>query len=343
MRNDREIKDSKGSPKKKRRVRWGRIFIFFIILSTMIGTLAWASYSAYVVLKDVYTSYSMILDEFQKKKVVQSKFQNEKFNNYTNILLLGIDDGDKAVEGSPRRADSVILVSIHHTDGSIRILSIPRDTQVRIPGRQALDTVKQSYFYGGTQLVLRTAEEFLQIPINQFIVVDSKSFIDMMDTLGGLDLYVETDMDYEDPEAQFQIHLKKGFQHLDGNAADQYVRYCSDELGDVGRVQRQQRFLKAFFSEMIRTDKLTKIPNCVKVVNNQVMTSFAMLDAVHLMKNLKSFSPELTKTEMLPGTLVTVSSVNYWRPDQGAMQQVLDEMFKDETNGIPTNQNSPTK
>jgi LCP family protein required for cell wall assembly len=343
MRNDREVKDSKGSPKKRRQVRWGRIFIFLIILSTMIGTLAWASYSAYVVLKDVYTNYSMILDEFQKKKEVQTKFQNEKFNNYTNILLLGIDDGDKAVEGSPRRADSVILVSIHHADGSIRILSIPRDTQVSIPGRQELDTVKQSYFYGGTQLVLRTVEEFLQIPINQFIVVDSKSFIDMIDTLGGLDLYVENDMDYEDPYAQFQIHLKKGFQHLDGNAADQYVRYRSDELGDVGRVQRQQRFLKAFFSEMIRTDKLTKIPNCIKVVNNQVMTSFAMLDAVHLMKNLKSFSPELTKTEMLPGTLVTVSGVKYWQTNQGAMQQVLDEMFKDETNGIPTNPNSLAK
>ncbi len=336
MRNDREVKDSKGSPKKKRRICWGRIFIFIIILSSIIGTLAWASYSAYVVLKDVYTSYSMIFDEFQKKEEVQTKFQNEKFNNYTNVLLVGIDDGDKDIEGSPRHADSVILISIHHTDGSIRILSIPCDTQVSIPGRQELDTVKQSYFYGGTQLLLRTVEEFLQIPINQFIVVDSKSFIDMMDSLGGLDLYVENDMDYEDPSAEFQIHLKKGFQHLDGNAADQYVRYCSDELGDVGRVQRQQRFLKAFFSEMIHTDKLTRIPNCIKVANNQVMTSFAMLDAVHLMKNLKSFSPELVKTEMLPGTLV---NVKYWQPDQVAIQQVLAAMFKDEAN----DQNSITK
>ena len=337
MKNDREVKKSKDGSKKKRRVRWGRLFIFVIILSTVIGTMAWASYSAYVVLKDVYTNYSMILEGFQKKKAVQTKFQNEKFNEYTNILLVGIDDGDDDGANSPRHADSIILVSLHHTDGNIRVLSIPRDTQVKIPGRQELDTMKQSYFYGGTQLLLRTVEEFLQIPINQFIVVDSKSFIDMMDTLGGLDLYVENDMDYEDPEAQFQIHLKKGFQHLDGNAANQYVRYCSDELGDVGRVQRQQRFLKAFFSEMISTDKLTKIPNCIKVANNQVMTSFAMLDVVHLIKNLKKFSPGLTKTEMLPGALVTGSGGSYWQADQGALKQVLDEMFKDETNGVSTN------
>ena len=121
MRNDREVKDSKGSAKKRRQVRWGRIFIFLIILSAIIGTLAWASYSAYVVLKDVYTNYSMILDQFQNKKAVQTKFQNKKFNNYTNILLLGIDDGDKAVEGSPRRADSVILVSIHHINKAFTV------------------------------------------------------------------------------------------------------------------------------------------------------------------------------------------------------------------------------
>ncbi|MBP2633138.1 MAG: cell envelope-related transcriptional attenuator [Firmicutes bacterium] len=343
MRDDREIKDVKRNPKKRRRIRWGRIFIFVIILITFIGTLAWASYSAYVVLKDVYTNYSMILDDFQKKKEIQTKFQNEKFNNYTNILLVGIDEGDPNILGSARRADTIVVLSIQHNDGSIRLLSIPRDTQVGIPGIENLDTIKQSYAYGGTQLVLRTVEEFLQIPINQFIVMDSKAFIDIVDTVGGLDLYVENDMDYEDPEAQFQIHLKKGFQHLDGNAADQYVRYCSDELGDVSRVQRQQRFLKAFCEQMISTDKLVKIPNGIKVANNQVMTSITMLDAVKIMKNLKNFSPELIKTEMLPGSTVNISGMNYWKPDQEAIGKILEDMFKAESNDDSTNQNNAKK
>ena len=73
-----------------------------------------------------------------------------------------------------------------------------------------------------------------------------------VDILGGVDLYVERNMNYDDPFANLSIHLTKGYQHLDGQKAGQYGRFRYDELGDIGGVQRQQRFLKALSDEMFR-------------------------------------------------------------------------------------------
>ncbi|WP_110953343.1 LCP family protein [Anaerosinus massiliensis] len=335
MKHDKNSKKIADKPKKRRRIRWGRVFIFVIILGSMLGTFAWASYSAYVVLKDVYTNCSVFLNDFQNKKAIQTKFQNEKFNHYTNILLLGIDDD------SEQHADSIMIASINHADSSVKLLSIPRDTQVQIPGQKSLDMLSNSYTYGGTQLVLRTVEEFLQIPIHHFFVIDRNAFADMIDTIGGLDIYVESDMEYTDPYADSSaIHLKQGFQRLNGDAASQYMRYCSDDLGDIGRVQRQQRLFKTFYVEMARMDKITKIPAFVQIINHQVDTSMAMLDVVKIAKNMKYLDPDLIKVEMLPGQFVNKDKKSYWQPDQVAMDQILNSMFKDETAVLTTEENN---
>lgn len=316
--------------KKKRRIRWGRMVIFVLFMAMFVAALGWGIYSTCVVAKDTYQSWVEILDDFQQKKQIEKNFQDEKFNQYTNILLMGIDDGDPEHLPSGRQADTMVIASIRHSDGFINFLAVPRNTKVRIPGRNPDEAINQAYYYGGAQLAVRTVEEFLQIPIHHYIVIDWKAFIELIDTLGGIHLYVENDMDYEDPYAKLTIHLKKGYQQLNGNEAGQYVRYRSDELGDIGRVQRQQKFIKAVYAQLVQVDKITKLPEIIDIVNRSVNTSMAMLDTAQAVKNLNGFNPELVKSEMLPGQIVSADNNNYWIVDQGALVLLLESMFKAE-------------
>jgi LCP family protein required for cell wall assembly len=128
-----------------------------------------------------------------------------------NILVLGIDYGDNEVSGSPKRSDTLIVASVDPVAGTVSVLSIPRDTRVAIPGRSGYDKIAHAYAYGGPQLSARTVEAFLGIPINYYVTLDWQGFISVVDILGGVDMYVEQDMNSEDLTAVYSIHLKKGF------------------------------------------------------------------------------------------------------------------------------------
>lgn len=321
--------------KKKRRILWGRMLIFIVFIVMLVAALGLGIYNTCVVAKDTYQSWVEVVDEFQQNKQVEKNFQDEKFNQYTNVLIMGIDDGDPGNLSSGRRADTMIIASIRHTDGFIHFLAIPRNTKVSIPGRKPEEMINQAYYYGGAQLSVRTVEQFLQIPIHHYVVIDGKAFIELIDTLGGVQLYVESDMNYEDPYAQFTIHLKKGYQHLGGHEAGQYVRYRSDELGDIGRVQRQKKFIKAIYAQLVQMDTITKLPEIIDIINRRVTTSMAMLDTAQTVKNLNGFNPELIKSEMLPGKNLSMQSDHYWIVDQGALVLLLEGMFSAENTVSP--------
>ena len=127
-----------------------------------------------------------------------------------------------------------------------------------LPGRKEVEKLGHAYAYGGPALTVKAVEDLLQIPVNYYVTLHWQGFIRCVDSLGGVDLYVEQDMDYEDPYAALAIHLNKGYQHLDGDKSGQYVRFRSDELGDIGRAQRQQRFLRALANQAFQWETLAK-------------------------------------------------------------------------------------
>lgn len=304
--------------------------IFLCLLAVLLYALCWGVYGVYVAGRGYYLEYRVMIDDFEARKSLQTKFQDPKFKEFTNILLLGLDDGDPENSLAGRRADAIFVVSINNTNGFLHLLSIPRDTKANIPGRAAEENINQSYYYGGTQLAVRTVENLLQIPLHHYIVLDMRAFTEIVDVLGGIYLYVEHDMDYEDPYAQLAIHLKKGYQYLSGAEAVQYMRYRSDELGDVGRVQRQQKFLKALYGEVLKVDTIAKLPAVLEIVNRRVTTSLAALDTAHVAKSLSDCRAEAIRAEMLPGAAQEEKGETYWRMDLVKTQQLLDEAFKNE-------------
>ncbi|WIW71424.1 MULTISPECIES: LCP family protein [Anaerosinus] len=315
--------------RKKRRLRIDRCILLIIILIVACFAIGFLIKGVYAVGQNAYQFCQNISQDYQKRMSFQAKFQSEKFKNYTNILLIGVDDGDIDNAGMAKRADALMMMSINHETGSLEIVSIPRDTYVNIPGRNTLGRIAQAYSYGETQLTVRTVEELLKIPINHYIVVDWDTFVGVIDTLGGIDLYVENDMYYEDPYANLVIDLKKGFQHLDGVSAGKYVRYRSDDLADIGRVQRHQRILKAIYTQALHVDAIVKIPEIFDIINKNVTTSLSAFDVAKIIKYVDHVSQDSIRTQMIPGDLKTMNNENVWVINEGELNRLLDQIFID--------------
>ncbi|MBP2629180.1 MAG: cell envelope-related transcriptional attenuator [Firmicutes bacterium] len=302
---------------QRRKIRWKRLFFLLFILIALLASLSWAA---------VYT-----YKKFSSAPVFSTNVQTNKRSDptgpYINILLMGVDDGDNEHPDAPKRSDTMIVANINKENGVVNLLSIPRDTRVTIQGHKGAEKITHAFFYGGPSLAVQTVEQLLQIPIHYYIVVDWQAFIEIVDTLGGVDLYVENDMNYEDPYAHLAIHLSKGYQHLDGSKSGQYVRFRSDELGDIGRVQRQQRFLKAMVEKTMNVGTLLKVPYLLNTINQYVTTDISTFKMLKLANSLKLFKAGGLHADMLPGNFATNDGISFWRHDSEQTKQLINRIF----------------
>lgn len=248
--------------------------------------------------------------------------------NRINILLVGIDDGEFAnPKDSPHRSDSMLLLGVHKGTGAVSLLSIPRDTRVAIPGHSSNDKFGHSYAYGGVDLTIATVQDFLKIPVHYYVVADWQGFIRVVDALGGVDLQIDADMNYEDPYANLKIHLKKGFQHLNGQQSGEYVRFRHDEMGDIGRVARQQKFLKALATQAIRPGNLIRMPQIIDILRQSVQTNMTPWSFQQVFVALPALKNNQIQSDMIPGDFANIGGVSYWAPDQAETRKVVERLF----------------
>jgi len=198
-----------------------------------------------------------------------------------NILLLGGDSRGK--EHEIPRSDTMLVASIDPVTKRAHLMSILRDTYVDIPGR-GRDRINAAVSYGGPRLAMRTVSQLLGIPIQYYVYTDFEGFVAVVDAVGGIDIEVEKDMKYYDRAdgPEYAIDLKKGWQHLDGRKALQYVRFRHDALSDYARTERQRKFLIALARKMQSTTSLLKLPSIIDKVEPYVETNMTVSDMVKL-------------------------------------------------------------
>ena len=246
-----------------------------------------------------------------------------------NVLFIGIDQ--KSVSGS--RADTIMLVSLNLKTGEAGVLAIPRDTRVYIPERNRWDRINAAHVYGGTQLVAKTVSEFLGVPINYYIQTDFEGFSKIVDTLGGIEIDVERDMQYDDYAQGLHINLTKGLQGLDGDKALQYVRF-RDSLGDVslvdpvtqsygGRIERQRKFVTALIRQTLRPATIPKLPKLVGQIWDTVETNIPWNLALKLAFSAEEFELSKMTTAVVPGNSDTINGAAYWIPDRDKLETVV--------------------
>jgi LCP family protein required for cell wall assembly len=206
----------------------------------------------------------------------------------------------------------------------VSLVSVPRDTRVRIKGL-GWDKINHAFAAGGVALTQQTTENFLGIPVNYYAKADLESFGRVVDALGGVTIDVEAQMQYEDTWDHFVIDLKPGLQRLDGRTALQYVRY-RDEEGDIGRVRRQQKFIKAVLAEMNTVAGVMKLPAIIREVSVSLDTNMPLSIMLGLAHQLKDALSTGLKVHVVEGSPYYINEISYWVPDVMNTSRKMAEM-----------------
>ncbi len=248
----------------------------------------------------------------------------------STIMIMGVD----AREDDVGRSDTLMIAAVDPKRNQASLLSVPRDTRVKIAGH-GWDKINAAYAYGsaksgilgGEKLAQRTVEDFLGVNIDHYVVIDTHAFQKIIDAIGGIDIDVEKRMYYEDPwddDGGLVIDLRPGKQHMDGKTAVTYVRY-RDEEGDIGRIKRQQKFMKACMDKVTSPAIIPKLPTVIKEVMSSVKTDLSFRQLLEFAGTLKEAQKNGLKTEMVPGRPLYISGVSYWIPDVEKLRTTLAE------------------
>jgi len=256
--------------------------------------------------------------------------QNVTYDEKTgtiNLLVVGVDN----IPGeTTQRSDTIAVASLDIDEKVVRILSIPRDTRVQLPER-GWEKLNHAFAYGGVDLLKETVVNLLGIPVHYYCIVNYESFPELVDLIDGVDITVTRRLRYTDRAGNLHIDIPEGRQHMDGETALKYVRFRHDALGDIGRVERQQRFFRAVFQKISQPEMLSKIPEILKQGLRLVETDMTVSQAVQLVAYLKDIPSYQMVIDTLPGRSAYISDISYWIPDLSAASELLTRMPGEET------------
>ena len=228
----------------------------------------------------------------------------------TNILVFGID-----ATKSVKRADSIVVVHVNPITSYIGALSIPRDSYVDIPNRRATK-INHAYAYGGSKLLTETVENFLGIKIPYTIKLDVNGVEEIVDSVGGLSITVKKHLLYKDVAGGLDINLAKGSHILNGEQALQYLRFRKDSKGDIGRITRQQNFLKNLVSKLFSSTSLFDLPKLYTLLTSFVSMNIPKTEFLKVsLVAQQAFRNNNFSYATLPGKIFIKNRVSYWGID----------------------------
>lgn len=253
----------------------------------------------------------------------------DKATGKANVLILGVDKGGL-------RTDTIVVASYDLDNNYINMLSIPRDTRMYI-GRQyqkinAAHSISSKGKIKGPQGTIEAVTRLTGIPINYYVEFSNSAFRNTIDALGGVEFDVPQRMKYTDPAQDLYIDLQPGLQTLDGDKAEQLVRFRSYPLGDIKRVEVQQQFIKAVAEQKLNTTILTRLPDLFKTLQDDVDTNLTIMDAMKYLPNLKELSTDNITMYQLPGNFSgSEYAASYWLADMDGIKTLVTDVF-----GYPT-------
>ncbi len=235
-----------------------------------------------------------------------------------NILVLGIEPVPGTVEGSPESfagtSDTMLLVRVNPQDKTMRVLSIPKGTMISIP-EEGLNKVSQANASGGPVLAARVVSRSLSnAPIHRYIRISTAGMQQLVDQLGGVEVFVPKPMQYRDSAQNLSIDLVAGWQTLSGEQAEQYVRFREAGAGDLERVQRQQTMLLALRERLWSPKVLPRLPQLTRVMRKYFDTNLKLEEMMALVNFTLKVEQDDFQMTMLPGIFSRLSADpdSYW-------------------------------
>jgi len=239
------------------------------------------------------------------------------------VLVMGVDDSwtdSDEVYTSQSRSDTNVAVNIDLATKNIGVLSIPRDVWVEIP-KVGHAKLNEAIADGGPERTEATLVQNFGMPaFDYYVVLKIDATKNIVDAIGGIDVNVEKSMDYDDNWGHLHIHLKKGYQHLNGEQTVGYIRFRHDPEGDFGRMRRQRQVMQILVSRLKDPMIATRVPALLSIVQKNVRTNMPADKMLSLAFAMRDLTPQMVHTAELPTDIgfTDGQSVLYYQPQAGA-------------------------
>ncbi len=262
-----------------------------------------------------------------------------------NIMVLGVKVLTTDLENPPANSenlgyqalvnsldglsDTMLMVRFDPEQRKLVVLSIPRDTRTWVQGI-GLTKLNEANYEGGPALAAKATSELLaNTTIDRYIRINVQGVEKLVDALGGVKLYVPQAMRYQDDSQHLYINLKQGEQQLNGAQALQFLRFRYDNLGDIGRVQRQQMLMRALMEQALNPATLARLPQILSVIQANIDTNLSVEELVALVGFAGQRDRPKAQMLMVPGEFSTPDQfeASYWLPNQGRLDAMVTQYF----------------
>lgn len=246
-------------------------------------------------------------------------------SSFTNFLVCGIDKTGKLT-------DVIMVVALNTKSGQINVMQIPRDTYAGsdIPTYKYNAVYGSNAKYDGMENLKAHVERDFGIKIDHYASITTDGLDKLVDAAGGVDLTVPMTMNYDDPYQDLHIHLKKGYQHLNGNQAEQLVRFRHGySEGDIGRLDTQKLFLAAFSSKLKSMSKLDLTAKILPVLVGQAgfTTDLNGLQLIQLGVTAQKINMSSINVQTMPGEPFYLGKASLFSVHKQQLLEVLNKYF----------------
>ena len=334
--------ESKENTKKKKKSKI-KTFIKTILFILLIALIVYGCYFAYQ-----YYNHTSKMEEgkvYDPLSATALGIDPEKLKTIgrLNVLILGesgIGDGYKLT-------DSIMIASYNPQTQQASLLSIPRDTYV---GKKNKDTATSHYlasykmnavYRNGTNLdeTIECVNNLTGLELEKYILIDTDAIIDIVDAIGGVWFDVPIDMNYDDLNQDLHIHLKAGYQLIDGNKAEQLLRFRHNQDGttypveygdnDIGRMRTQREFIQATAKQLLKIENVTKVVNLLDIVFNSVKTNLDIETLKYYIPYIFKFNTSNIVSDTLPGEPEKCNEIWIYTANKTKTKQVIQDLFTD--------------
>lgn len=335
-------KSNKNKNNKKKKSVVGRIFKVILLL-LLIVIIAYAINFAIQYFKH---TKNMEDKEYDPLSAVALGIDPQKLKEVErlNVLILG----ESGIPGEDYKlTDSIMVASYNPQTQQASLLSIPRDTYV---GKRDKNTATPNYlasykintvYRNGTNIpeTIECVNNITGLNLDKYLLIDTDAIIEVVDAIGGVTFDVPIDMDYDDPAQDLHIHLKAGEQLIDGEKAEQLLRFRHNNDGtsypseygdnDIGRMRTQREFIQVTAKQLLRVENVTKVLNLMDIVFKNVKTNLDMETLKYYIPYIFKFNTSNIVSDTLPGTPEKCNGIWIYTANKTQTKQVIEDLFTD--------------
>lgn len=315
MNNKRQEKrNNRNRRKTKAKKSTGKKILIGILIVLLLG-IAWFTYRTY---KNGWGLSGMLAtvvghDENTKKNLSEIK-----------VLILGV-----STDLDSELTDTIMVASYNPNTQKANLLSIPRDSYTGKNTAKATASLKINALYNiekTPEKTLKAVNEITGLDIKYYVIVKTEALIQLVDAIGGVEFNVPIDMKYDDPTQDLHIDLKAGTQKLDGEKAEQVLRFrhsnpdkitgqmstYPSEYGndDFGRMRTQRDFISALLKQTLKPGNIFKLGEILEIAHKNVETNLELSYIKDYIPYAVEFNTDNLQTATLPGTTPDMKDTN---------------------------------